>query len=156
MYIFRYKMLSAYRLPCRRQRSCLTSHRHHQPQHSGYQRSSTPPRELVSSPSATPPLSSASTPGSTRKASTSTWHHHLHRLHTRRGRRLPRHGVTIFVNSSSDEDVFYIGATGLRHDDVAIFFDLSPGEDADCTGTQPFFYTNRLHQAEVISVTATP
>ena len=69
----------------------------------------------------------------------------LHRLHTRGRRRLPCHDIAIFINSLFGEDVLYLGATELRHDDIAIFFDLLPGEDADCIGTLPSFYTNRLH-----------
>ena len=80
----------------------------------------------------------------------------LYRIHTWRGRRLTRHSVTIFINSSFGEDVLYLGAIGIRHDDIAIFFDLSLGKDADSTGTPPFFYSNCLHRVEVITVNATP
>lgn len=101
-----------------------------------------------------------------------------HQHPARRRSRLHRHNVAIFIDfapgvdteyidtppfdyinmtlqSSSGEDVVYIGATGRLHD-AAIFIDLSSGKDADCTGTLPFSYTDRLHRAKVVPATVTP
>ena len=86
-------------------------------------------------------------------------HHHRSRQRSRLHRhvaiRLHRHGLAISINSSSGEDAVNIGATECPHD-VAIFFHLSYGEDDECTGTYSSFYTNHLHRAEVVPVTATP
>ena len=102
----------------------------------------------------TPPMTmleaSSSTSSIMRNAATSTCRHHLHRCHTRRGRRLHqhvairlhRHGVAIVINSSSSKGVVYIDADGCPHD-VVIFFDLLLGKDTDFTDTSPFFYTER-------------
>ena len=83
----------------------------------------------------TPPVTmleaSSSTSGITRNAATSTCRHHLHRLHTRQGRRLHRHA-----------------AIRLQRHDVAIFINSSLGED--CIGMPPFFYTHCLNRAEVV------
>lgn len=66
-------------------------------------------------------------------------------------------GAVIFINSSSGENVIYIGATGRLHrHDVAIFVDLLPSEDVVDIGTPPFFYIKSLHRAKVVPATTTP